>query len=83
MFQPLDVFENACHRVVVSGGNGVELMVVTAGASDCLGQQTLSYGVKLFINVIHVELALVLVLEERVTHQQVGRGDEIPTLGVD
>ena len=83
MLQSLNIFENPCHRVVVAGGNGVKLVIVTTRAGDRLCQQAFSYNVELFIDNIHIELALVLVLEERVTHHQESCGDEIPTLGVD
>ena len=83
MLQPLYIFENPCHRVVITGGNGVKLVIVTTRAGDRLCQHTFSYNVKLFIDNIHIKLALVLVLEERVTHHQERRGDEILPLCVD
>ena len=41
VLQPLNIFENARHRVVVAGWDGVELVVVTTCAGDRLRQQTL------------------------------------------
>ena len=83
VLQPLYIFENPCHRVVITGGNGVKLVIVTTRASDRLCQQACSNNIELLIDNIHIKLALVLVLKERVTHHQERRGDKILPLCVD
>ena len=75
----VDTFEYPCHRVVIPGGDRVELVVVTTCAGDRLCQEAFSDDVELFIDNIHVELFLVLVFQERITHHQKRRGDQVPS----
>ena len=77
MLQSLNILENTRHRVVIPGWDGIEFVIVTAGTSDRLRQKTSSDDVELFIDEIHLELALVLVFKIGVPHHKERCGHEI------
>ena len=52
--------KNSCESVIIAGGDGVELVVVTAGATDRESEKCTAYGIDLFIDQVHEELRFIL-----------------------
>ena len=77
MLQRLGTLEDAGERVVIARGDGVELVVVAAGAADGLAEEGLAHRVELFVHHIHFELLLLLLFEVRVAEREERRGDEL------
>ena len=58
------------HGGIISLRNGVELVIVTAGASDRDAKEGLGHGIDLFISHIHRELARILFAKTLGTNRQ-------------
>ena len=57
------VAEDAGHGVIIARRDRIEFMVMTARATDGLGEECLADGIQLLIDHIHVELLLVLLFK--------------------
>ena len=77
MLQGLRAVQDAGQRVVVGGGDRVELVVVAARAPDCLPQKRAAEGVELLIHHVHLKLFFVLLLEVGVADRQKRRRDDL------
>ena len=56
--------KNSCESVIIAGGDGVEFVVVTAGATDRESEKGTTHGVDLFIDQVHEELRFILFGED-------------------
>jgi hypothetical protein len=69
-------FENAGEAVVVGRGDGVELMVVTAGTAEREAEEGAPEGVDLLINDVHLHLGFIDFREDlRSDGQEAGRDE--------
>ena len=75
----LRTFEDSGEAVVVVLRKGIELVVVTAGTTECQAEKRLAQGVDLFVNDIHLHLDRVIFGEHFCTEGQKSGGDK--TLG--
>ena len=69
-------------RVVVAGGNGIELVIVAAGAADGEAEEGAAHGVELFIDDVHAQHAFVLFFViGGAKREEAGGGDLATTCG--
>ncbi len=74
--QRLRAAQDARHGVVVAGGDGIELVVVTAGAADRHAEEGAAQRIELLIDDVHAQHPLVLLLVVRGSeHEKSGGGD--------
>ena len=77
------IAENARQCVIVGRGNGVELVVVAAGAAKRLSQHRLADHDQLLVHHVHPQLLFVLVFQIGVGERQIGRRDVLTLLLLD
>ena len=77
MLGRLHISENSRQGVIIARGDGVELMIVTAGATERLAEKPFADGVELFVDDIHAELVLVLFFVIEVSEDEVSGGSAI------
>ena len=70
MLHRFDVAKDPGDRVVVFRWNGIELVVVAAGAGHRLRQKSFGHDVDLFVDDVHPQLLFVLFLEVGVAEHQ-------------
>lgn len=76
VFGGFNVTKNSGHGVVIASGDGIELMIVTAGATERLAKQTFADGVELFIDNVHAELVFILFFVIEIAEHEVSGGGE-------
>src|SRR5215469_3154413 len=73
--------EDSSQRVVVLLRDGVELVIVAAGAAERQAEKRLAHGVNLLIDGIHARLFLVSPADDlRAEHKKAGRGNLLVAL---
>jgi hypothetical protein len=70
--------EDAGHRVIVALGNRIEFVIVAAGATDGLPEESFTEGIELLVDDVEAQLLLVLFLVIRGAEGEKGRGDGLP-----
>ena len=80
MLHGLHIGEDSGQRVVVARGDGVEFVVVAAGAAQRLTEDAGADGVEHVVHNIHFELFLDLLLKVGVSQNQVSGGDLVSRL---
>ena len=75
--QGLGAAEDARHGVVVAGGDRIEFVIVTAGATDGHAHEAAADGVELLINDVHAQHALVLLFVVGRAKGEKGGGSEL------
>ena len=64
-------------RIVIGGGDGIEFMIVAAGARNCLREESAANAIDLMINNVGIQLLLDIVLQRPGADRQIPGRDEL------